>query len=110
MLMENIPFTVIDWEALEKETHPGKTGTSHWKKFEQGNLRTRIVTYSAHFQSDHWCLRGHTLLVIEGELTIDLKDGRTFTFTKGCGFQVGDDKNNPHLARTESGAKVFIID
>ncbi len=70
----------------------------------------RIVEYSIGFRSDHWCPRGHVLLVLEGELTIRLRDGREFVLASGSSFQAGDDEVNPHLAYTDKGAKVFIVD
>jgi len=50
------------------------------------------------------------LLVLEGELTIRLRDGREFVLASGSSFQAGDDEVNPHLAYTDKGAKVFIVD
>jgi hypothetical protein len=50
------------------------------------------------------------LLVLEGELAIRLKDGREFVMKPGTSFQAEDDDANPHLAFTEIGAKVFIVD
>lgn len=70
----------------------------------------RIVEYSPGYQADHWCGRGHVLLVLEGELSIRLKDGREFTLSAGTSFQAADDDENPHLGFTEKGARVFIVD
>jgi hypothetical protein len=47
---------------------------------------------------------------LEGELTIRLRDGREFVLASGTSFQAADDKANPHLAYTDKGAKVFIVD
>jgi hypothetical protein len=47
---------------------------------------------------------------LEGELAIGLKDGREFTLASGTSFQASDDEANPHLAYTDKGAKVFIVD
>ena len=108
--MENVQFTSVDWGRLPAEKHPGELGMSVWRTQSAGGLRTRIVLYSPGFRSDHWCERGHVLLVLEGELCVDLKDGRTFTFQAGQGFIAGDDAANPHKAHTGPGAKVFIVD
>ncbi len=70
----------------------------------------RMVEYSPEFKSDHWCPRGHVLLVLDGELSIRLRDGREFVLTPGTSFLVGNDEANPHLAYTHKGAKVFIVD
>jgi len=50
------------------------------------------------------------LLVLEGELVIKLKDGKEFHLASGTSFQAEDDDSNPHLAQTDKGAKVFIVD
>ena len=110
MRIEDVPFSFVEWGKMDAEEHPGETGTSHWRTFEAGNLRVRMVTYSPDFRSDHWCPRGHVLLVLEGELVIRLKDGRVFKLHPGTGFQAADDEANPHLAWTDQGAKVFIVD
>jgi quercetin dioxygenase-like cupin family protein len=48
-----------------------------------GNIRVRIVEYSPGYLADHWCSRGHVLLVLEGELVTELDDGRKFVLTAG---------------------------
>ncbi len=110
MKIQDVPFSVIQWDKETPTEHKGETGTSFWRTFEQGNVRVRMVEYSPGYLSDHWCPRGHVLLVLEGEIVIDLKDERTFKLTSGMSFQVSDDEDNPHMARTEQGAKVFIVD
>jgi quercetin dioxygenase-like cupin family protein len=102
--------TITDWSQLSAVEHRGETGTSYWRTFEAGNVRVRMVEYSHGFKSDHWCPRGHILLVLEGELSIKLKDGREFVLASGTSFQASDDEANPHLAYTEKGAKTFIVD
>jgi len=110
MKIQDVPFSTTDWNEVESVEYKGESGTSFWKTFEAGNIRVRMVEYSPDFKSDHWCGRGHVLLVLEGELVIKLKDGREFTLTSGTSFQVADDDYNPHLAYSENGAKVFIVD
>lgn len=110
MKIQNVPFQFTDWSKIPTVEYEGKTGMSFWRVFEEGNIRVRMVEYSAGFRSDHWCARGHILLVQEGELTIELKDGQILTMPPGTSFQTADDDANPHLAYTEKGAKVFIVD
>ena len=110
MNIPKLPFTFTDWSQEEAREYKGETGTSYWWTFEQGGLRVRIVEYSPGFRSDHWCPRGHVLFVLEGELMIELKDGRRIAMPAATSFQAGDDEENPHLAYTETGAKVFIVD
>jgi hypothetical protein len=110
MKIVDVPFTVTDWSRVPAEEHPGAEGTSHWRTVEAGNIRARVVEYGPGYRADHWCPRGHILWVIAGDLTVELKDGRRYELKKGMSFQAGDDAANPHLARTEAGAVVFIVD
>ena len=110
MRISGVPFAATDWAAVAPTEHRGETGTSHWRTVEAGELRVRRVTYSPGYRADHWCARGHVLLVLEGDVTIILRSGRTVRLGPGMGFQVGDDEANPHLAQTDSGAEVFIVD
>jgi hypothetical protein len=110
MQIFHVPFTVTDWEAVPKTEVKGESGTSFWQVVEAGNVRARIVEYSPGYRADHWCARGHVLIVLSGEFHIELKDGRSFRLKPGMGFQTGDDEGNPHLGFSLAGAKVFLVD
>jgi hypothetical protein len=110
MKIQDVPFAVTHWDNETSAEHKGETGTSFWQTFEEGNLRVRMIEYSPGYKADHWCPRGHVLLVLEGELDIELKDGQKFKLMPWMSFQVADDEKNPHLAFTEEGARVFIVD
>jgi len=110
MKIAGVPFTVTDWGEIPPVEHPGETGNSYWRTVETGNVRASVVEYSPGYRADHWCARGHVLWVVEGELTVELKDGQIHELKKGMSFQAADDAQNPHLAWTAPGATVFIID
>jgi len=110
MKIQDIPFTATDWEKITLEEYKGETGTSFWRTSKNGDIRVRKIEYSPGYRADNWCDKGHILLVLEGELVIQLKNGQEYTLTQGKSFQAGDDESNPHLAFTEKGAKVFIVD
>ena len=109
MKIQEVPFNTIDWSQVTPTEHPGETGMAYWRTLEIGNIRVRMVEYSPGYFADHWCSRGHVLLVMEGELTTELKDGRVFSLTPGTSYQVADD-DAPHRSHTESGARLFIVD
>jgi quercetin dioxygenase-like cupin family protein len=69
-----------------------------------------MVEYSPGYRADHWCPRGHVILVLEGEMVNELKDGRKQLLTAGMGYHVEDDKSNPHRTSSERGVKLFIVD
>jgi quercetin dioxygenase-like cupin family protein len=110
MKFVGVPFGVTDWASLPAEEHKGETGTSFWRTVESGGLRVRMIEYSPGFRSDHWCARGHVLLVLEGELALTLRDGGEFVLRPGMSFAAGDDAGNPHRVRSGPGAKAFVAD
>jgi quercetin dioxygenase-like cupin family protein len=109
MKMTDIPFRTTDWSQLEATEHIGITGTAYWRTRVFGEIRVRMVEYSPNYVADHWCKKGHILLVLEGELQTELEDGRTFTMTAGTSYQVAD-QAEAHRSSTTRGAKLFIVD
>ena len=109
MQIKDVPFHVTDWSRVEPTHHPGETGQALWRTLEVGNIRVRMVEYSPDYRADHWCSRGHVLLVLRGELVTELQDGRAFTLTAGQSYQVADNAM-PHRSRTVAGATLFIVD
>lgn len=109
MQMSSIPFGTTDWSKVESTEHKGEPGLAWWRTQQFGDVRVRMVEYSAGYKADHWCVKGHTLLCIGGELHTELKDGRVFTLRPGMSYQVADNAE-PHRSYTEVGAKLFIVD
>ena len=109
MRIEDVPFGVTDWAAVPTTEHKGESGVAWWRTLEAGNIRVRMVEYSSGYLADHWCSRGHVLLVLEGELETELKDGSSQVLRAGQSYQVADDAM-PHRSRTAGGAKLFIVD
>lgn len=111
MKIPELPFTAIDWAKLPGTVYPGEAGTTAtWRTMEVGDLRIRMVDYSPGYRADHWCPRGHVILVVEGEVTAELKDGRQFVLKAGMGYAASDDSENPHRSTTETGCRLFIVD
>jgi hypothetical protein len=110
MKIPALPFTVTDWSGVAETRHPGETGHALWRTLNIGDLRVRQVEYSPGYLADHWCDRGHVLLVLEGELETELQDGRRFTLKPGMSYQVSDFGDAPHRSSTRTGARLFIVD
>ena len=110
MKIPALPFTVTDWAGVPATRHPGETGHATWRTLEGGDLRVRQVEYSPGYLADHWCDRGHVLLVLEGEPETELRDGRRFVLTPGMSYQVSDSGDAAHRSSTRGGAKLFIVD
>ncbi len=109
MKIEGVPFTTTDWCSIKATEHLGSTGVALWRTVELGNIRLRMVEYSPGYAADHWCRRGHVLLVLEGELVTELDDGTQFTLTAGTSYQVAENAG-AHRSRTTGGATLFIVD
>jgi len=109
MQMSAIPFGITDWSIIERTEHKGQTGVAFWRTKNFGDIRVRLVEYSPGYLADHWCIKGHILLCLEGELQTELKDGRKFILKPGVSYQVADNAE-PHRSFTATGAKLFIVD
>jgi quercetin dioxygenase-like cupin family protein len=107
--IEGVPFMTVDWHSVPATEHPGATGNATWRTVETGNIRVRMVEYSPGYLADHWCRRGHVLLVLDGELVTELEDGTEVVLRSGMSYQVAED-GAAHRSRTPSGAKLFIVD
>lgn len=109
MKMSSIPFGTTDWTGVPTTRHQGETGFAIWRTRQFGDLRVRMVEYSPGYKADHWCSKGHILLVLEGEMETELADGRVFKMTPGVSYQVADGAE-PHRSSTRGGARLFIVD
>lgn len=109
MKMTDIPFGTTDWSAVEPTEHNGERGVARWRTLQFGEIRVRHVEYSAGYVADHWCVKGHILYCLEGELLTELDDGRQFILRPGMSYQVADNAE-AHRSSTQAGAKLFIVD
>ena len=109
MQMSSIPFGTTDWSQVPSTEHKGESGLAYWRTRQFGSVRVRMVEYTPGYLADHWCVKGHILFCVEGQLHTELKDGRKFTLEPGMSYQVADNAE-PHRSFTEVGAKLFIVD
>jgi quercetin dioxygenase-like cupin family protein len=107
--LSNIPFSTTDWSEVEPTEHRGERGSARWRTRHFDSVRVRMVEYSPGYVADHWCVKGHVLLCLEGELRTELQDGRTFILKPGMTYQVADNAE-AHRSSTQVGAKLFIVD
>jgi len=109
MKVEQVPFTVIEWEEKPVTEVSGKSGTARLRTVISETLCVRMVDFTPGYTADHWCAKGHIALIIAGSLQIVLGDGRGFHLHAGSSFQIGDQAGR-HRVSTDDGAKVFIVD
>ncbi len=109
MKISGFSFETTDWSVIEPDEYKGETGAAYWRTKTFGDIRVRMVEYTPGYLADHWCVKGHILLCLSGELHTDLEDGRKFTLKPGMTYQVAD-QAEAHRSYTSSGAKLFIVD
>lgn len=93
------------WRRRRIAAKPAK----RWRTREFGEVRVRMLEYSAGYRADHWCSKGHFLLCLEGELHTELADGRMFALRPGMSYHVADGAE-PHRSYSPAGAKLFVVD
>jgi len=109
MSKTNIPFQTIDWSGIEKTIHPGETGTAYWQTVQLPGLRIRMVEYSAGYEADHWCRKGHIVHCLEGEFVSESNDSPSSILEQGMSYVVSDELSS-HRSVTKNGTKLLIID
>jgi len=109
MRITDIPFGTTDWKKIEPTTHAGDPGVATWRTQQFGDIRVRLVEYSPGYVANHWCEKGHIIFCVDGELSTELKDGRSFKLNPGMSYQVADGID-AHRSRTALGARLFIVD
>ena len=109
MQITGIPFSTTDWSTIEATIHEGTTGEALWKTIYINDVRIRLVEYTPGYIADHWCLKGHIIYCVEGELETELKDGRKFILSQGMMYTVGDDCD-AHRSSSTLGCRLFIVD
>jgi hypothetical protein len=107
--MNPVLFQTTDWDSVEVRVKNGDTGTASYRTMEFEGFRVRLVEYSKNYKADHWCKAGHIVYCIEGEMTCELADGRTFRLATGMSYIVSNDASL-HRSKTENGAKLLIVD
>lgn len=109
MQISDIPFGTTDWSSVEPTAHKGETGMAYWRTCHFGAIRVRMIEYTASYLADHWCVKGHILFCLSGQLHTELEDGRMYVLKPGMSYQVADHAE-PHRSSAPLGAKLFVVD
>ena len=109
MQLGGFPFQAIDWSTIEAVEHRGDPGVATWRTVQAGAVRVRMVEYTPGYVAADWCEKGHVILVVDGELVTELRDGRTHTLGAGGAYVVADG-DGAHRSRSPRGARLFIVD
>src|SRR5262249_5144652 len=104
------PVSLIDWKKVPATERKGEPGMSTHRAHKMGDVQMRIVTFSPGYVSDHWCSKGHIIMVLEGGGIIEHENGKQYQLAKGMTYAVGDGDHSPHRLSTQSGATFFMVD
>jgi hypothetical protein len=104
-----IPFQITDWSSVPTTVVNGTTGTATMLIVQHGDLRIRMVEYSANYLADHWCQLGHLVFVLEGELINEMENGGTSVLKPGSFYAVSDGLSS-HRSRTVGPVKLIVVD
>jgi quercetin dioxygenase-like cupin family protein len=105
---QNSPL-LLDWSELQSDRTAGVNGYAIIKTRETAGLRLRQVEYSAAYEADHWCEKGHLIHVLQGELLLEYSNGSTQNICEGMTCVLGDNAA-AHKAKSFAGAVVLIVD
>ncbi|HRW74855.1 MAG: DHCW motif cupin fold protein [Lewinellaceae bacterium] len=97
------------WEDFPETIHPGEKGQVAIREILEGDIRLRLAQYSPGYEADHWCVKGHVVHVLEGQVFLEHLDGESMVLQAGMIYMVGDDRQ-PHMVRTLRAARLFILD
>lgn len=104
-----IPFEITSWQQLPATEHKGESGMAYVRTKDYPLCKVRYIQYSASYEADHWCAKGHIAYCIEGRLIIELSDGSRHVLQQGMSFQVSDGEPS-HKVYSDIGAALFVID
>jgi len=108
MKMQLIPFGTTDWSTIEKPSMQALRGCplAHAAVQRHPGAHGRVFPG---YLADHWCSKGHILLVLDGELR-NRAGRRPKIHAEGrMSYQVADGAE-PHRSSTRTGARLFIVD
>lgn len=102
-------FACYDWDRVPLTEHAGEAGTAFQQALTAGPYRIRKVRYSRGYRADHWCERGHIVLVLAGSANLEFRNGRTSHIEAGhvCWMSDGQEL---HRMSSENGAELYVVD
>lgn len=81
-----------------------------FKCIVKGNRQVRLLEFTIDFVEPDWCRKGHTGIVLEGDLEIDF-NGRIEQFPQGSALLIPAGDDGAHKARALSErALLFLVE
>ena len=99
---DSIQFDRIEWQS----SLPG----ARFKTARRGSKQMRILELTSEFVEPHWCEKGHTGIVLQGELEVDFH-GRVVRFPEGSGLFIPPGPSSAHKARSVTPVvRLFLVE
>lgn len=109
MKLADFQTGMTDWAGVPVTEHPGAQGVARVRAVTLGEVQLRRIVYSAGYLADHWCSKGHIVVVLEGELTMEHRDGAAVRLGSESVYYTADEAG-AHRARSQEGATVLVLD
>jgi quercetin dioxygenase-like cupin family protein len=85
-------------------------GGARFKVYRDGSRQVRLVELTSEFVEPDWCEKGHTGLVLEGELEIDFQ-GRLVRYPEGAVLIIPAGESSGHKARSLAATtQLFLVE
>ncbi|MGB9233618.1 MAG: DHCW motif cupin fold protein [Terriglobales bacterium] len=110
MKLDTLPIGTTDWSLITPSVQQGGLGTATKRIRQFGDIKIRLIEFSANFVSDQWCHKGHIVFVVAGGVTIVHQNGQTYPLSLGGTYHVSDDFESPHRLESQNGATIFVVD
>ncbi|MFZ3201759.1 MAG: DHCW motif cupin fold protein [Candidatus Acidiferrales bacterium] len=104
-----MPASFTDWVTIPPDVRPGRLGNATVRAQQFGGVRLRLIQYSAAY-AGNWCVKGHIVFVVAGEVVIEHQSGPTFSLKQGMSYHVTDQDGGGHRLSSQAGASLFIVD
>jgi len=83
---------------------------ARFKVHREGNKQIRLLEFTSEFVEPEWCAKGHTGLVLKGELEIDFR-GKLVRYPEGSAIFIPSGAQNAHKARSISAVtQLFLVE
>ncbi len=99
----------IDWENVPAIKTDGESGYSMVRSQNMGNISIRQIEYTPDYMADHWCVKGHIVHCLRGEIFLEQQNSMVQTVSKGMTYLIGD-HTEAHRLFTRQSSLVLVID
>ena len=83
---------------------------ARFKVHRQGDKQIRLLEFTSEFVEPEWCEKGHTGLVLRGELEIDIR-GKLMRYPEGSVIFIPSGTANGHKARSIAAVtQLFLVE